>query len=488
MDNGLPLKYDYTVAKWFMWISIAFGVIGMTIGVVLALQLAFPELNNLAGEYGTFSRLRPLHTNGVVYGFTVGAIWATWYYAGQRLLKMSLAESPFLNGLAKLQVGLYILTLTLAVVTLFMGITSSKEYAELQWPIDLLIVVLWVIWGVVMFGMIGLRREKSLYISVWYYIACFLGIAMLYLFNNLEVPTALVSGYGSMMHSVSMYAGTNDALVQWWFGHNAVAFGFTVPIVAMIYYFLPKESGQPVFSYKLSLIAFWSLMFVYLWAGGHHLIYSTVPDWMQTMGSVFSVVLILPSWGSAINMLLTMKGQWQQLKDNPVIKFMMFASVFYMFSTLEGPIQAIKSVNGLAHFTDWIVGHVHDGVLGWVAFMIFAAFYHMTPRMFGREIYSRKLMETQFYIQMVGVVLYFSSMWIAGITQGLMWRAADQYGSLAYSFIDTVNALHPYFVIRGLGGVLYLVGTFIFVYNIYKTVTVARVLDKEPTNASPMAA
>jgi cytochrome c oxidase cbb3-type subunit 1 len=338
-----------------------------------------------------------------------------------------------------------------------------------------------------MFGLIGIRREKALYISMWYYIACFLGIAMLYLFNNMAVPTYFVGGVGSIMHSVSMYSGTNDALVQWWYGHNAVAFGFTVPIVAMVYYFLPKESGQAVYSYKLSLLSFWGLMFVYLWAGSHHLLWSTVPDWMQTMGSVFSIVLILPSWGSAINMLLTMKGEWNQLTENPLIKFMVLASTFYMLSTLEGPIQAIKSVNAIAHFTDWIPGHVHDGVLGWVVFMIMAALFHMAPRMFKREIYSKKLMEAQFWLQTTAVVLYFTSMWIAGITQGMMWRAVDEYGNLMYSFIDTVTVLHPYYAIRALSGVMYLIGFLMFAYNMFKTMTSSRELTEEPQFRTPMA-
>jgi cytochrome c oxidase cbb3-type subunit 1 len=456
--------------------------------VLIAFQLAFPDLNYLAGEYATFSRLRPLHTNGVAFGFTLSGIFATWYYVGQRVLKVSLAEHPFLNGIAKLHFVVYFITILLAVVTLFAGITTSKEYAELEWPLDLLVVVFWVLWGVSIFGTISVRREKTLYISVWYYIACFLAVAMLYLFNNMEVPTYFVAGVGDWYHSVSMYAGTNDAIVEWWYGHNAVGFVFTVPIVAMIYYFLPKEAGQAVYSYKLSLLAFWGLLFVYLWAGGHHLIYSTVPDWMQTMGSVMSIVLILPSWGSAINMLLTMKGEWQQLQTNPLIKFMILGSTFYMLSTLEGPIQSIKSVNALAHFTDWIPGHVHDGTLGWVGFMVMAAIFHMAPRMFKRELYSKKLMEQQFWIQTIAIVLYFSSMWIAGITQGMMWRATDEYGNLAYSFIDTVTVLHPYYTIRAVGGLLYLIGVFMWAYNIYKTATEGRPLEKEPANASPMGA
>ena len=493
MDNR-PLEDDYTVAKLFMLTTVLLGIVGMLIGVILAWELAFPAVNTVLGEglaeYTNFSRLRPLHTDAVIFGFTLSGIWATWYYVGQRVLKVSMAESKFLMFLGKLHFALYLLVVVAVVGSLFLGITTSKEYAEFEWPIDVAVVVVWVIWGMSIFGLIGIRREKSLYISVWYYIATFLGIAMLYLFNNMEIPTYFASGgIGAWYHSVSMYSGTNDALVQWWYGHNAVAFGFTVPIVAMIYYFLPKESGQAVYSYKLSLLAFWGLMFVYLWAGGHHLVYSTVPDWMQTMGSVFSVVLILPSWGSAINMLLTMKGEWQQVAASPLIKFMILASTFYMFSTLEGPIQAIKSVNALAHFTDWIVGHVHDGVLGWVAFMIMAALFHMAPRVFKREIYSKSLMNTQFWIQTLGVVLYFTSMWIAGITQGMMWRAHDEFGNLAYSFIDTVQVLHPYFTIRAVGGTLYLIGMFLFAYNMYKTMTSARRVDEsELQTASPMGA
>jgi cytochrome c oxidase cbb3-type subunit I len=492
MENR-PLEYDYTIAKWWMFMTIVLGIVGMLIGVILAWELAFPATNLILGEglaeYTNFSRLRPLHTDSVIFGFTVSGIMATWYYVGQRVLKVSMAESKFLMGVAKLQFFLYLIAVVAIVGSLLLGITTSKEYAEFEWPIDVLIVVIWVLWGVEVFGLIGIRREKSLYISVWYYIATFLGIAMLYLFNNMEVPTMLVSGMGDWYKSVSMYSGTNDALVQWWYGHNAVAFGFTVPIVGMIYYYLPKESGQAVYSYKLSLLAFWGLMFVYLWAGGHHLLFSTVPDWMQTMGSVFSVVLILPSWGSAINMLLTMKGEWNQVANNPLIKFMVLASTFYMFSTLEGPIQAIKSVNALAHFTDWIVGHVHDGVLGWVAFMIIAAILHMAPRVYKREIYSKSLMNSQFWIQTLGVVLYFTSMWIAGITQGMMWRAHDEFGNLAYSFIDTVTVLHPYYTIRAVGGTLYLLGMLMWAYNMFKTATAGRrVEESELQNASPMAA
>jgi cytochrome c oxidase cbb3-type subunit 1 len=487
MQSNASLEYDYTVAKLFTYTAIVFGFVGMLIGTLIAAQLAFPDLNYLLGEYGTFSRLRPLHTNVVIYGFTVSGIWATFYYLGQRVLKVSMAESKLLMALGKLHFALYLVAAVGLVLSLGMGITASKEYAQMEWPLDVLIVVIWVIWGMGIFGLVGIRREKALYISMWYYIATFLGVAMLYLFNNMEVPTYFVSGVGAWYHSVSMYSGTNDALVQWWWGHNAVAFVFTVPIIGMIYYYLPKESGQAVYSYKLSLLSFWGLMFVYLWAGSHHLLWSTVPDWMQSMGSIFSIVLILPSWGSAINMLLTMKGEWNQLTENPLIKLMVLSSTFYMLSTLEGPIQSIKSVNAIAHFTDWIPGHVHDGVLGWVAFMIMAALMHMAPRMFKRELYSKKLVEAQFWIQTTAVVLYFTSMWIAGITQGMMWRAVDEYGNLMYSFIDTVTVLHPYYAIRALSGVLFLTGFVMFAYNMVMTMVASRAISEEPQSATPMA-
>ncbi len=487
MQSSNAIQYDYTVAKYFTISTIVLGIVGMSVGVLIAFQLAFPELSNLAGEYGTFGRLRPLHTDAAIFGFTLSGIFATWYYVGQRVLKVSMAESKFLMFVGKLHFWLYILGVAAVVVSLLMGITTSKEYAEFEWPIDIAIVIVWVLWGLGIFGLIGIRREKVLYISIWYYIATFLGVAMLYVFNNMEVPTYFVAGMGKWYHSVSMYAGSNDAMVQWWYGHNAVAFVLTVPIIAMIYYFLPKESGQPIFSYKLSLLSFWGLMFVYLWAGGHHLLYSTIPDWVQTMGSVFSIILILPSWGSAINMLLTMKGEWGQLKENPLIKFYVLASTFYMLSTLEGPIQAIKSVNALAHFTNWIPGHVHDGTLGWVGFMIIGALFHMAPRMYKREIFSKKIVEAQFWLQTTGIVMYFSSMWIAGITQGMMWRATDQYGNLAYSFIDAVEVLHPYYTLRGVGGLFYLVGVIMWAYNMYKTATSSKAIESEPQYASPMA-
>lgn len=485
--RDIALEYDYSIAKLFVYTTLIFGVIGMLIGVIISFQMAYPSLNYIAGEYGIFGRLRPLHTNGVIYGFTLSGIWAAWYYLGQRVLKITYHKHRFLKIIGLIHFWLYVVLIILAIISLFMGLTQSKEYAELIWPLDLIVVLVWILWGISLFGSMAVRKEKTLYISLWYFIASFVAISVLYIFNNLAIPTYFVANVGSVLYSVSLYAGTNDAMVQWWWGHNAVAFVFTSGIIGIIYYFLPKESGQPIFSYKLTLFSFWSLMFVYIWAGGHHLIYSTTPDWVQTLGSVFSIILILPSWGTAINMLLTMRGQWHQLRESPIIKFLILASTFYMLSTLEGPIQSIRSVNALAHFTDWIIGHVHDGVLGWVGFTIIAACYHMVPRIFKREIYSKKLMEIQFWIMTLGIILYFSSMWISGITQGIMWRATDEYGSLAYSFMNVVETLHIYYVIRALAGVLYLAGFFIFIYNLVMTMIVSKELINEPKYATPMA-
>lgn len=485
MKEGVK-QYDYSIAKLFLYIALATGFVGMLIGVILAFQLAWPDLNYIASEYSIFGRLRPLHTNVIIYGFTLSSVWAGWYYFGQRTLKITYNDYPFLKFIGITHFVVYLVILVLALITLFAGITQSKEYAELAWPIDLLVVVAWVLWGISLFGSMSVRREKTIYISMWYLIATFTAVSVLYIFNNLSVPTYLITGYGSFWHSISMYAGTNDALIQWWWGHNAVAFVFTSGIVALIYYFLPKESGQPIYSYKMTLFSFWSLMFVYIWAGGHHVIYSTVPDWVQSLGSVFSVILILPSWGTAINMLLTMRGQWHQLKESPIIKFLVLASTFYMLATLEGPIQSIRSVNALAHFTDWIIGHVHDGVLGWVGFTIIASIYHMVPRLFKKELYSKKIIEMQFWIMTIGIVFYFSSMWVAGIVQGMMWRDFTEYGILKYAFIDTVVVLHPYYAIRGIGGLLYLVGFGMFIYNIVMSMVASKDLAKEPSFATPM--
>jgi cytochrome c oxidase cbb3-type subunit 1 len=461
--------YDYSVAKGFVISALFWGVFGMSVGLTLAFELVFPELNADL-PWLSFNRLRPLHTNAVIFGFTLSGVFAAWYYISQRVLKVRMV----LPALAKTHLALFNLLLVLGAFTLLDGQSSSKEYHEMPWWLDIVIVVMWLMWGAHMFAMLGARREKTLYVSIWYFMACFLGVGMLFLFNGLAIPTWFVTNTGNWWHSVSMYAGTNDAQVQWWFGHNAVAFVLTVPIVAISYYFIPKQANQPIYSYRLSLWSFWGLIFVYLWAGPHHLIYSTVPDWVQTLGMAFSLVLIIPSWGSMINLLLTMSGRWEQLKTDPIAKLLVIGSTFYGFATLEGPVQAIKSVNAIAHFTDWIVGHVHNGALGWVGFTIMGAIFHMVPRMYNTRLYSVRLAENQFWIQTLGIVFYFTSMWVAGVTQGSMWRTTDQFGNLAYSFLDTVRAMVPYWSLRAVGGTLYLLGFWMFIFNIWMTIRQAR--------------
>ena len=459
-----PATYDYSIAKGFLISALVWGAASMLIGVWIAFSLVFPSLN-MDIPWLTFNRLRPLHTNGAIFGFVLSAVFTAWYYFSQRLLKIELIHKK----VAYFHLVLYNLIIVLAVLTLPLGLTSSKEYAELQWPIDILVVIMWLCWGFNIVTMCAARREKTMYVSIWYFIACFLGVGMLYLFNNFAIPIALTSGFGDWYYAISAYAGTNDANVQWWWGHNAVAFVLTVPIVGISYYAIPKACNQPIYSYKLSLWSFWGLIFVYLWAGPHHMLYSTLPDWIQTLGMVFSIMLIIPSWGSMVNLLMTVSGKWEQLKTDPVLKFLVIGSTFYGLATLEGPIQAIKSVNAVAHFTDWIIGHVHSGVLGWVGFTCIGFFYLIVPNITRKPLHSMKLAEVQFWIQTLGIVFYTTSLWIAGITQGLMWRATDSYGNLAYSFLDTVIALKPYWILRGIGGTLYLVGFIIFFYNIVMT-------------------
>ena len=375
------LEYDYSIAKLFVFSAMAFGFVGLLIGVVIAFQMAFPDLNYLASEYGTFGRLRPLHTNGIIYGFTLSGIWASWYYLGQRVLKITYKEHPFLRAVGLAHFWIYIVLMALAVISLFAGLTQSKEYSELIWPLDIIVVVVWVLWGVSLFGSMGVRREQTIYISLWYFIATFVGISALYIFNNLAVPTYFVAGVGSVLHSISFYAGTNDAMVQWWWGHNAVAFVFTSGIIGLIYYFASLKNLDSLFSLiSLRYSHSGDLCLFIFGRVGITLFTQLRLIGFQTLGSVFSVILILPSWGTAINMLLTMRGQWHQIKESPMIKFLILASTWYMLTTLEGPIQSIRSVNGLAHFTDWIIGHVHDAALGWVGFMVIAACFHMVPR------------------------------------------------------------------------------------------------------------
>ncbi|MBL0691363.1 MAG: cbb3-type cytochrome c oxidase subunit I [SAR324 cluster bacterium] len=472
------IKYDDRVAKGFIITTLVWGTLGLTFGLWIATALVVPSIN-MGQDWLNFGRFRTAHTSALLYGFVLSTTFAVWYYGSQRLLKIPLAAPK----LAFFHLITYNLVILSAVFGAIVGATTARRYSEFEWPVALFLVISWISWGMHIFIMIVSRRERTLYVSIWYFVATFLGIGIVYVFNNLEVPTIFVTGMGDWWHSVSLYSGTNSANIHWWFGHNAVGFVLTVPIVGVSYYMIPKRAKQVLFSYRLSLWAFWGLIFLYLWVGPHHLLFSSLPDWIQTLGMLFSLLLILPSWGSMINLLLTASGKWELLRTDPVFKFLIIGSTFYGLSTLEGPIQAIRSVNALSHYTDWMVGHVHSGALGWVGFTLIGAIYVIVPEIWKRPLYSNKIAEQQFWIQTLGIVLYAVSMWIAGITQGLMWRTTDVYGGLVYSFLDTVLVLQPYYIIRAVGGSFYLYGFCMLGYNIYKTISPAR-YKKEQTSAA----
>jgi cytochrome c oxidase cbb3-type subunit I/II len=450
------LRYDDAIVRKFVTATIVWGAVGMLVGLWCALQLALPSLN--IGPYFTFGRLRPLHTNAVIFAFAGNGIFAAVYYSSQRLLK----ARP-LARLSSIHFWGWQTIIAAAAITLPLGFTQGKEYAELEWPIDIAIAVVWVTFGVNFFAMVRARREKHLYVALWFYIATIVTVAILHIFNNLVIPAGLFKSY-------SIYAGVEDAFMQWWYGHNAVAFFLTTPFLGLMYYFLPKAAGRPVFSYRLSILHFWSLVFLYIWAGPHHLHYTALPQWASTLGMVFSVMLWMPSWGGMINGLLTLRGAWNKVAEDPVLKFFVVGITFYGMSTFEGPMLSIKTVNALSHYTDWNIAHVHGGALGWVGFMVFGMVYWLVPRLYQTKLYSTKLATVHFWIATIGIVLYVISMWAAGITQGLMWRAFDQTGRLQHpDFLETVTRLVPMYWVRALGGSLYITGLMIGVYNIYKT-------------------
>ncbi len=450
------LRYDDAIVRKFVTATIVWGAVGMLVGLWCALQLALPSLN--IGPYFTFGRLRPLHTNAVIFAFAGNGIFAAVYYSSQRLLK----ARP-LARLSSIHFWGWQTIIAAAAITLPLGFTQGKEYAELEWPIDIAIAVVWVTFGVNFFAMVRARREKHLYVALWFYIATIVTVAILHIFNNLVIPAGLFKSY-------SIYAGVEDAFMQWWYGHNAVAFFLTTPFLGLMYYFLPKAAGRPVFSYRLSILHFWSLVFIYIWAGPHHLHYTALPQWASTLGMVFSVMLWMPSWGGMINGLLTLRGAWNKVAEDPVLKFFVVGITFYGMSTFEGPMLSIKTVNALSHYTDWNIAHVHGGALGWVGFMVFGMVYWLVPRLYQTKLYSTKLATVHFWIATIGIVLYVISMWAAGITQGLMWRAFDQTGRLQHpDFLETVTRLIPMYWVRALGGSLYITGLMIGVYNIYKT-------------------
>ena len=450
--------YDNKIVKYFGAATIIWGLVGMLVGVIAATQLFLPEAN-LGNPYTTFGRIRPLHTNAVIFAFVGNAIFAGIYYSMPRLLK-----TPMWNkGLSWFHFWGWQLIILAAAITLPLGLTTSKEYAELEWPIDIAIALVWVAIGANMIGTLFKRRERHMYVAIWFYLASFITVAVLHIFNSLELPVSWTKSY-------SAYAGVQDALVQWWYGHNAVAFFLTTPFLGLMYYFLPKAANRPVYSYKLSIVHFWSLIFIYMWAGPHHLLYTALPEWAQVLGTVFSVMLIAPSWGGMVNGLLTLRGAWDKVRNEPVLKFMVVAVTAYGMSTFEGPMLSLKNVNAIAHYTDWIVAHVHIGGLGWNGFLTFGMLYWMWPRLFKTTIYSQKLANTHFWIGTLGIIFYALPMYVAALTQFLMLREFDEMGRLAYgNFLQTVVELVPMYILRALGGLLYLIGAIIMVYNMYKT-------------------
>ncbi|AVR89196.1 cytochrome-c oxidase, cbb3-type subunit I [Thauera aromatica] len=459
--------YNYKVVRQFAIMTVVWGIVGMLVGVIAAAQLVWPELN--AHEFLHFGRLRPLHTNAVIFAFGGCALFATSYYVVQRTCHATL----FAPGLAAFTFWGWQLVIVLAAITLPLGYTSSKEYAELEWPIDILIAIVWVSYAVVFFGTIARRKVSHIYVANWFFGAFILTVALLHIVNSAAIPVSLTS-----MKSYSAYAGVQDAMVQWWYGHNAVGFFLTAGFLGMMYYFVPKQADRPVYSYRLSVVHFWALIFTYMWAGPHHLHYTALPDWTQSVGMVFSLILLAPSWGGMINGVLTLSGAWHKLRTDPILKFLVTSLSFYGMSTFEGPMMSIKTVNALSHYTDWTVGHVHSGALGWVAMISIGSVYFLIPRLYGKtEMYSVKLINAHFWVATIGVVLYIASMWIAGVMQGLMWRATNPDGTLTYSFVESVKASYPFWTIRFIGGVLFLSGMVIMFYNMAKTISGQKAYD-----------
>ncbi len=453
-------KYDDKIVRYFIYATVLWGAVAMLLGVTIAFQLADWRLN-LGLEWMTFGRMRPLHTNAAIFAFAGNGIFAGVYYSLQRLCKARL----FNDLLGKIHFWGWQLIIVSAAVSLLLGMTTGKEYAELEWPIDIAITLIWVVFAVNFFGTLFRRREKHIYVAIWFYIATIIAVAVLHIVNSLEFPV-------SFMKSYSIFAGVQDALVQWWYGHNAVAFFLITPFLGLMYYFIPKAANKPVYSYRLSIIHFWSLVFIYIWAGPHHLLYTALPGWVQTLGMVFSVALWAPSWGGMINGLLTLRGAWDRVRKDPTLKFMAAAVTFYGMATFEGPLLSIKSFNALAHYTDWIVGHVHSGTIGWNYFLIAGILFYLVPKLWKTQIHSVRLGQMQFWTATMGLALYMVSMWIAGITQGLMWQAVDQQtGNLAYPhFVETVIRIVPMYWVRAIGGTLVLISFLMMIYNIIKTI------------------
>ncbi|HMI02245.1 MAG TPA: cytochrome-c oxidase, cbb3-type subunit I [Pedobacter sp.] len=468
--------YDNKIVRNFAIATIVWGIIGMTVGLLVAMQLFKPALN-MGSQYTTFGRIRPLHTNAVIFAFVGNAIFMGVYYSLQRLLKARM----FSDVLSKIHFWGWQLIIVSAVITLPLGLTTSHEYAELEWPIDIAITLIWVVFGVNMFGTIIKRREQHMYVAIWFYIATFVTVAVLHIINSFELPISAFKSY-------YLYAGVQDALVQWWYGHNAVAFFLTTPYLGMMYYFLPKMANRPVYSYKLSILHFWSLIFIYIWAGPHHLLYTSLPSWAQSLGVAFSIMLIAPSWGGMINGLLTLRGAWDKVREDPTLKFMVVGITAYGMATFEGPMLALKQVNAIAHYTDWIVAHVHVSALGWNGFLTFAILYWLIPRIYRTELYSKKLASFHFWIGTLGIIFYAVPMYFAGFTQGMMWKEFTEEGMLRYpNFLETVIQIIPMYMLRAAGGAMYLAGVLVMTYNLIKTVNQGNLLANEPAEAMALA-
>ena len=471
-------RYHEEAVRLFVIATVFWGVVGFLVGVVIAFQLAYPVLN-LDLPWTTFGRLRPVHTSAVIFAFGGNALFATSLYVVQRT-----CHAKLFGGEA---MGLFLfwgyqLFIVLAASGYVLGITQGREYAEPEWYVDLWLTIVWVAYLVAFVGTLMKRKEPHIYVANWFYLAFILTIAMLHIVNNLAVP---VSFFGAK--SYSLFSGVQDALTQWWYGHNAVGFFLTAGFLGIMYYFVPKQANRPVYSYRLSIVHFWSLIFLYIWAGPHHLHYTALPDWSQTLGMTFSVMLWMPSWGGMINGIMTLSGAWDKLRTDPVLRFLVTSVGFYGMSTFEGPLMSVRQVNALSHYTDWTIGHVHSGALGWVAFVSFGAVYHLVPKLWNRQqLYSDRLVSYHFWISTVGIVLYITAMWISGIMQGLMWRSYDELGFLQYAFVETVQAMHPFYVIRAFGGVLFLIGALIMVYNLVRTVRGD--LRTEPRVSQPLTA
>ena len=466
--------YDNKTVKWFAYAVVAWGAIGMLAGLWAAIAMYYPAIN-LGIPATTFGRMRPVHTNGVIFAFVGNGIFMGVYYSLQRLCKTRM----FSDVLSKLHFWGWQFIILFGAISLWMGNTTGKEYAELEWPLDIAIAIVWIIFGINMFGTILRRRESHLYVAIWFYIGTWVTVALLHIVNSVEMPI-------SFMKSYSWYAGVQDALVQWWYGHNAVAFFLTTPYLGLMYYFLPKAANRPVYSYRLSIIHFWALIFIYIWAGPHHLLYTALPDWAQSLGVVFSVMLIAPSWGGMLNGLFTLRGAWDKVREDPVLKFMVVAITCYGMATFEGPMLSLKNVNAISHFTDWTIAHVHVGALGWNGFLTFSVVYWLIPRMWNTSLHSRKLANTHFWIGTIGIILYAVPLYWAGFTQSMMWKNFTEEGQLRFQFLETVTHIVPMYVTRSIGGALYISGLFIMVYNLYRTVRKGSFVSNEAAEAAPL--